>query len=81
MNLKKITAFTSALTLAAFLALGATSANAQVGDYPPGTTPGTVGAPNTGAGGEAAMNVALLVSSGAIAIGGAAYLMRQKKAA
>ncbi|MBI5134008.1 MAG: hypothetical protein HZA81_01320 [Candidatus Taylorbacteria bacterium] len=80
MNTKKIAAFTSAVTLALFLGLGATSASAQVGDYPPGT-PGTVGAPNTGAGGEAVMNIALLASSGAIALGGAAYLLRQRRAA
>lgn len=36
----------------------------------------TPGAPNTGAGGNATLNIALLIGSGLLAISGAAYLGR-----
>ncbi len=39
------------------------------------TTPGT---PNTGMGGEAAVNVLLLATSALVAIAGAGYLVRRK---
>ena len=39
----------------------------------------TPGAPNTGAGGDAAQNVLLLVTSGLVAIAGAGYLLRTRK--
>lgn len=41
-----------------------------------GTT-GTVGVPNTGAGGDAAVNILLLGTSALIAIGGGSYLARK----
>lgn len=41
-----------------------------------GTTPGV---PNTGAGGSAAQNIAILVLAGLIAIGGGAYLILQSR--
>ena len=40
---------------------------------------GTVGFPNTGEGGNAAANWALIVTSGALAIGGAAYLTATRR--
>ena len=45
-----------------------------------GTTGTTPGVPNTGAGGDAAGNLAILGASALVAIGGAAYLARQKYA-
>ncbi|MGE5540687.1 MAG: hypothetical protein ACM3TU_00150 [Bacillota bacterium] len=69
------------LTLA--LLLGGSAAQAQTssttdttaGTYTASTTPGT---PNTGAGGNAAENVIMLVGTGALALAGATYLLRSR---
>lgn len=73
--------------LALVLALGAGAAHAQTtststgtttGTYPTGTTSATPGTPNTGAGGNAADNALMLVSTGAVALLGATYLLRSR---
>jgi hypothetical protein len=43
------------------------------------TTGATPGAPNTGAGGNAAMNELILLASAGIAVGGIVYLYRSSK--
>lgn len=58
------------LALVALLMTGA-AAHAQTG----GTT---AGAPNTGAGGAAAENIALLTATGALAIGAGMYALRSR---
>lgn len=57
--------------LALLLAAGAPA-------YGQTTTTTTPGTPNTGMGGEAAVNVLLLGSSALLAIAGAGYLMRRR---
>lgn len=41
----------------------------------------SVGVPNTGAGGDAAMNYAILAASALVAVGAAAYALRSRKKA
>lgn len=56
---------------------GATSTMGASGGTGTQTTPGT---PNTGAGGDLATNMAILLASGIIGIGSGAYLVRRMSA-
>lgn len=74
MNAKKIIN-TAAITIL----LLAGSAAAQTGTTSTSTSGGVTspGTPNTGVGGNAAANVIALTASAAVALGGAAYLLRR----
>lgn len=76
MNAKKLA---SATALALLLMTGAAAAQTTTSTTT-GTsgTGATVGTPNTGAGGDMALNAIVLTATGAIAIGGAALLARRR---
>lgn len=77
-NAKKIA---GTLALVGLLGTGSV-AFAQTSTTTTGTTTTTVpGTPNTGAGGDTAVNLALLGASALIAAGGAAYLARKQSLA
>jgi len=83
MSIKKHIAI--ALTAIAFLTTGAiasaqttdTSGTASTTTTGTENTTATPGVPNTGAGGDAATNWAILAVTGIVVIGGVAYLMRK----
>jgi hypothetical protein len=66
--------FISAATLALLLTAGTVAAQTTTYSSTSSSTPGT---PNTGSGGDVAMNIMLLGTSAIIAVGGALYLARR----
>ncbi len=56
----------------------ATGTDTTLGSSTAGVTGTTPGVPNTGAGGDAASNLAMLGVAALVAIGGAAYLSRKQ---
>jgi hypothetical protein len=65
--------------LALAMTMGAGSAHAQTTASTTTTTTTTIpGTPNTGAGGDAAVNYAILAATGLVAVAGVAYLNRAR---
>ena len=77
MHMKKIIVALALLPMFAFTLVASAQTTTDATTTPTVPTTPTPELPNTGSGGDAATNIALMLASGAVVIGGSMYLMRK----